>query len=176
MPDSAFQIDSQQLFRVDCDHQSGKTRGCGLCMYVNKGWWTNCELVKSHCAEVIELMTVRCRPFYLPPEFTAVFVTIVYIPPGANANKALKELHDTISLLQTKHPEAFYVVAGDFNHMKLTDTLPCFYQHVDFPTGEITLWTVCTATFAVHTKLSPTPTWVSLTTSPSCSLQHTAPY
>lgn len=109
-------------------------------MYVNKGWWTNCKLVKSQCAEAIELMTVRCRPFYLPPEFTAVFVTIVYIPPGANANKAMKELHDTISLLQTKHPEAFYVVAGDFNHIKLTDTLPCFYQHVDFPTrGDNTL-------------------------------------
>ncbi|KAK5600787.1 Astrotactin-2, partial [Crenichthys baileyi] len=41
----------------------------------------------------------------------------VMIPPGANpnTNEALKELQDTISLLQTKHPEA-YVVAGDFNH------------------------------------------------------------
>lgn len=68
-------------------------------------------------------MTVRCRPFYLPQEFTVVFVTIVYIPPGANANEALKELHDFISLLQTKHPETFYVVAGEFNHVKLKPLL-----------------------------------------------------
>ena len=136
MPDSAFQIDGLQLFRADRDHRSGKTRGGGLCVYVNEGWCTNCVLVKSYCSEAIELMTVKCRPHYLPREFTAVFVIIVYIPPGANANasEALKELHDTISSLQTKHPEAFYVVAGDFNHVKLTDTLPSFYQHVTIPT------------------------------------------
>ena len=83
---------------------------------------------------------MKCRPYYLPLEFTEVFVTIVYIPLGGNANEALKELHDNISLLQTKHPEAFYVVAGDFNHVKLTDTLPRFYQHVTIPTrGDNTL-------------------------------------
>ncbi|XP_062394808.1 ribonuclease inhibitor-like isoform X2 [Sardina pilchardus] len=142
MPDSAFQIDGLQLFRADRDHRSGKTRGGGLCVYVNGGWCTNCVLVKSYCSEAIELMTVKCRPHYLPREFTAVFVNIVYIPPGANANAnvALQELHDTISSLQTKHPEAFYVVAGDFNHVKLTDTLPSFYQHVTIPTrGDNTL-------------------------------------
>ncbi|KAI3371788.1 hypothetical protein L3Q82_024342 [Scortum barcoo] len=63
-------------------------------------------------------MTVKCRPHYLPREFTAVFVTAVYIPPGAKANEALKELHNNISSLQHKHPEAFYVVAGDFNHSR----------------------------------------------------------
>ncbi|KAI3358987.1 hypothetical protein L3Q82_015367 [Scortum barcoo] len=67
-------------------------------------------------------------------QFTAVFVTAVYIPPGAKANEALKELHNNISSLQHKHPEAFYVVAGDFNHVNLTDTLPKFYQHVTIPT------------------------------------------
>ncbi|KAI3369447.1 hypothetical protein L3Q82_007487 [Scortum barcoo] len=79
-------------------------------------------------------MTVKCRPHYLPREFTAVFVTAVYIPPGAKANEALKELHNNISSLQHKHPEAFYVVVGDFNHVNLTDTLPKFYQHVTIPT------------------------------------------
>ncbi|XP_014879206.1 uncharacterized protein LOC106940864 [Poecilia latipinna] len=140
MPDSAFQINGLQLFRADRDQRSGKTRGGGLCMYVNEGWSTNCGLVKSCCSEAIELMTEKCRPYYLPREFTAVFVTIVYIPPGANGNEVLKELHDIISSLQMKHPEAFYVVAGDFNHVKLTDTLPSFYQHVTFPTsGDNTL-------------------------------------
>ncbi len=86
MPDSAFQIDGLQLFRADRDHRSGKTRGGGLCVYVNEGWCTNCRLVKSYCSMAIELMTVKCRPYYLPREFTAVFITIVYIAPGANAN------------------------------------------------------------------------------------------
>ncbi len=86
MPDSAFQIDGLQLFRADRDHRSGKTRGGGLCVYVNEGWCTNCGLVNSYCSEAIELMAVKFRPYYLPREFNAVFITIVYIAPGANAN------------------------------------------------------------------------------------------
>ena len=66
-------------------------------MYVNEGWCTNCGLVKSYSSEAIELMTVKCRPYYLPQEFTVAFVTIVYISPGANANEALKELHTTLA-------------------------------------------------------------------------------
>lgn len=49
---------------------------------------TNYGLVNSYSSEAIKLMTVKCRPYYLPREFTAVFVIIVYIPPGANANEA----------------------------------------------------------------------------------------
>ncbi len=63
MPDSAFQIDGLQLFRADRNHRSRKTRGGGLCVYVNEGWCTNCRLVKSYCSVAIELMTVKCRPY-----------------------------------------------------------------------------------------------------------------
>jgi len=122
MPDSAFQLDGRLLFRVHRNQQSGKARGGGLCVYVNKGWCANCALVNNHCSEAIEYMTVKCRPHYLPREVTAVFVVAVYIPPDAKANEALKELHNNISSLQ--HKEASYVVAGDFNHVNLTDTLP----------------------------------------------------
>ncbi|KAL7887676.1 hypothetical protein AOLI_G00053970 [Acnodon oligacanthus] len=65
--------------------------------------------------------------------FTAVFVAPVYILPGAEAHDALKELHDHISSLHNKHPESFYMVAGNFNHIDLTNTLPEFYQHVTKP-------------------------------------------
>ncbi|KAI3370626.1 hypothetical protein L3Q82_007197 [Scortum barcoo] len=109
-------------------------------------------------------MTVKCRPHYLPREFTAVFVTAVYIPPGVN--EALKELHNNISSLQHKHPEAFYMVAGDFNHVNLTDTLPKFYQHVTIPTrGNNTLDRVYTNKQArdAYRAVPPHPTWASLT-------------
>ncbi len=38
-----------------------------------------------------------------------VFITIVYIAPGANANanEALQELHETITSLQIKHRRRF---------------------------------------------------------------------
>lgn len=63
-------------------------------------------LINSHCSEDLKHMTVKCRPHHLPREFTAVFAVAVYIAPDANANNALKELHDNISSLQNKHPEA----------------------------------------------------------------------
>ena len=50
MPDSTFQIDGLQLFPAYRDHWSGKTRGGGLCVYVNEGWCTNCGLVNGYCS------------------------------------------------------------------------------------------------------------------------------
>ncbi|KAI4897621.1 hypothetical protein NFI96_030293 [Prochilodus magdalenae] len=99
MPDSAFQLAGRQLFQADRNQLSGKARGGGLCVYINKGWCTNCVVVNALCSEATEQLTVKCRPQYLPREFTAVFVIAVYIAPDANANNALKELHDNISSL-----------------------------------------------------------------------------
>ena len=67
-------------------------------------------------------------------EFTAVFIIAIYLPPHANANAALGELHDTIYTLQNKYPEVLYVVAGDFNHVCLRETLPMLQQHVNIAT------------------------------------------
>ena len=83
---------------------------------------------------------VKCRPFYLPKEFTSTVVTAAYIPPDANAKLAMKELHAAISKRQTLNPEAAFIVAGDFNHSNLKTVLPKFHQHVSCPTrGDKTL-------------------------------------
>ncbi len=39
----------------------------------------------------------------------------VYIPPQASTNQALKELYGNISEQETVHPDAAFVVTGDFN-------------------------------------------------------------
>ena len=48
IPDSALQLTGLQLVRADRDmDRSGKTRGGGLCFYVNNAWCTNVtEMVK----------------------------------------------------------------------------------------------------------------------------------
>ena len=48
MPESAFQLDDQIFFRSDCYQLSGKTKGGGLCIYVNRSWCTICLLVRRH--------------------------------------------------------------------------------------------------------------------------------
>lgn len=32
----------------------------------------------------IELITVKCRTFYLPHELMAIYITGIYLPPSAN--------------------------------------------------------------------------------------------
>ena len=82
----------------------------------------------------MEYLSVRCRPFYLPREFTVIIITAVYIPPDANIKTALDSLLTAISNQQCDHPDGVYVIAGDFNKANLKTVLPKFHQHVHCPT------------------------------------------
>ena len=82
-------------------------------------------------------MVIKCRPFYLPWEFTAILLVAVYIPPSSNSSnrsEALSELYQHISEQQTAHPDAFLILAGDFNHTDPKTVFPKTHQHIDFPT------------------------------------------
>ncbi len=82
-------------------------------------------------------MIIKCRPFYLPREYTAILLVAVYIPPSSNNNnrsEALNGLYQHISGQQTAHPDAFLILAGDFNHADLKSVFPKIQHHVDFPT------------------------------------------
>ncbi len=79
-------------------------------------------------------MFVKCRPFYLPREFTAIVIVAVYIPTCAHDKDALRELYSAISEQQTNNPNGFFIIAGDFNNANLNTVLPKFYQHVNFAT------------------------------------------
>lgn len=81
------------------------------------------------------LKLIKCRPYYLPRELTAVFIVVVYIPLSAKASEAQGELHENICSLQNNHPDAFNVIAGDFNNVNLMDITPRFYQYVTIVTG-----------------------------------------
>ncbi len=105
-----------------------------MCVYINKEWCKNAAVLSKHCSPLVEIMFVKCRPFYLPREFTAIVIVAVYIPPCANAKDALRDLYSAISEQQTNNPDGFFLIAGDFNHANLKTVLPKFYQHVNFAT------------------------------------------
>ncbi len=133
--DSAIQLNRLTCCRSDRDTTlSGKSRGGGLCVYINKEWCNNTAVVSKHCSSLVEFMFVKCRLFYMPREFTAIVIVAVYIPPCANAKDALREPYCTISEKQTNNPDSFFIIAGDFNHANLKTVLPKFYQHVNFAT------------------------------------------
>ncbi|XP_054643226.1 uncharacterized protein LOC129187667 [Dunckerocampus dactyliophorus] len=134
IPDSAIQLETFAAYRGDRTLASGKHRGGGVCVYVNKRWCTDVQTMEKHCSQDIELLMVKCRPFYLPREFSAVYLTAVYIPPRANTANALGLLHDIIDKHETKHPDAVFIISGDFNHCNLRTVLPKYYQYVSFTT------------------------------------------
>ncbi|KAK0135720.1 hypothetical protein N1851_028397 [Merluccius polli] len=133
-PDSVIQLETHSVHRGDRTSASGKNKGGGVCVYINNRWCSDVQVVEKHCSVDIEVLMVKCRPFYLPREFSAVFILVVYIPPRADRTAALGLLHDTISKHETTHPDAVLVVAGDFNHCNLRTVLPKYHQHVSFPT------------------------------------------
>ncbi|KAK0141960.1 RNA-directed DNA polymerase from mobile element jockey [Merluccius polli] len=139
--DAGVQLEGLILHRADrVASLTGKQRGGGLAVYINKSWCQDSVVVSTLCSSNIEFMTVKCRPFYTPRELTAVIVTAVYVPPSANCKEAMAELYTNISETQTDHPDAFFIIAGDFNQASLKSVMPKFYQHVNIATrGENTL-------------------------------------
>jgi hypothetical protein len=75
---------------------------------------------------------ISCEPYYLPREFSSIFLVAVYLPPQTDVGTktSLNELYKTISKQDHFHPEAALRVAGDFNAGKLNSFLHHFYQHV----------------------------------------------
>ncbi len=86
------------------------------------------------CSPHLEHLSIICRPFYLPREFSSIVITSVYIPPQADTSLALPDLHDVLSGYNNKHPDAAFIIAGDFNKANLKKVLPNFHQHISCPT------------------------------------------
>ncbi|KAI2645711.1 RNA-directed DNA polymerase from mobile element jockey [Labeo rohita] len=135
--DNAIALAEHHTFRADrTADDSGKTRGGGLCIYVNKAWCMNSVIIGRHCSANLEFLMFKCRLFYLPREFTSTIITAAYIPPDADAKLAMNELHAAVSKQQNVHPEAAFIVVGDFNHSNLKTVLPKFHQNIFCHTRE----------------------------------------
>ncbi len=94
----------------------------------------NISILSRSCSPHLEHLSIICRPFYLPREFSAVTATAVYIPPQADTSLALSKLHEELSGYINKHPDAASIIAGDFNKANLRKVMPTFHQHVSCPT------------------------------------------
>ncbi|KAI4873821.1 hypothetical protein NFI96_014420, partial [Prochilodus magdalenae] len=117
-PDSAIQLQTHSVHRGDRTAASGKNKGGGVCVFVNNRWCSDIKTVEKHCSTDLELLMVKCRPFYLPREFSAVFILAVYIPPRANSATALGLLHDAISKQETAHPDANNILDQVYSNVR----------------------------------------------------------
>ncbi len=143
VPDNAVTLsDNFSVLRMDRTAEAGKTKGGGVCFMINKKWCDprNISILLRSCSAHLEHLSIICRPFYLPREFTSIIITAVYIPPQADTSVALSTLHDELSGYINKHPDAASIIAGDFNKANLRKVMPNFHQHISCPTrGQNTL-------------------------------------
>ncbi len=137
VPDNAVtQSDNFSVLRMDRTAEARKTKGGGVRFFINKKWCDprNISILSRSCLPHLEHLSIICRPFYLPREFSSTVVTAVYIPPQADSSLALSKLHDELSGYINIHPDAAYIVAGDFNKANLKKVIPNFHQHISCPT------------------------------------------
>ena len=69
----------------------GRQIGGEVCIYIKNAWCRHTHTVSSHCSAELECLFVKCRPLWLPREFSAVILCAVYIHPAANTDIALKK-------------------------------------------------------------------------------------
>lgn len=108
---------SYTVFREDRSAaDSGKTRGGGTA-----------ALIKQSCCTDSMIISKSAFP-------KCIIVSVVYIPPSAEEEAALRELHDMINKHENTYPDTAFIILGDFNHCNLQKNIPKLYQFVTFPT------------------------------------------
>ena len=86
------------------------------------------------CTPDIELLTVSLRPLYLPRECPQLFVTVVYIQPRANVDRAAQHICDVTQKLDALSADAPKFLLGDFTQCKLENCLQTYHQYITCPT------------------------------------------
>ena len=129
-PDNYFQLDGFKMLRSDREGDQCKNSGGGLCIYVNDEWCKDCKIVNTQCDKNLELMTVSLRPFYLPREFSKIYVCNVYVPPDGNARIAAENICNEIENCERINPDSLIIICGDFNHCNAQELLTNYTQYV----------------------------------------------
>ncbi|GFS06271.1 ReO_6 protein [Elysia marginata] len=140
-PDEIVKPPGYFIFRHDRDKiVTEKKDGGGVCFLISDKWCRNVKIISKCCTKNIEYLTIKCRPYYLPREFSSVTLTAVYIHPQANNQEALNDLRSTITNNENRDPDTLSIISDDFNQANLTTVLPDYNQNVTCPTrGKNTL-------------------------------------
>ncbi len=171
VPDSAIELTGFSVHRSDRTKElTGKSKGGGVCFYINNSWCDerNIHPIKSFCSPDLEFHTLLCRPFWLPREFTAIIITAVYIPPQANTDQALRELYGNISEQETAHPDAAFIITGDFNKANFRTIAPKYFQHITINTRGDRVLDIATPPSGTLTNPSPAHLSANRITPPFC--------
>ncbi|KAI2662337.1 putative RNA-directed DNA polymerase from transposon BS [Labeo rohita] len=143
IPDNGLHISGFQLFRSDrIAELTGKTRGGGLCFYINESWCSDVTTLKNMCSN-LEALFINCKPFYSPQEFSSFILVNVYVPPDACVSAAMQQLAEQITDTKQHYPDSPLIILGDVNKANLSRELPKYRQHVKCPTRDSNILDHC---------------------------------
>lgn len=110
----AVQLPRFSVHYKDRTEDSGKTRGGGVGIMVNGRWCSegNINHLSDLCLPDLEYLALKCRPLYLPREFTLSLIVNVYIPLQANTDTALTILYRDICSFQLPIPDTALIITG----------------------------------------------------------------
>uniref|UniRef100_A0A8C6P8Y0 Reverse transcriptase domain-containing protein n=1 Tax=Nothobranchius furzeri TaxID=105023 RepID=A0A8C6P8Y0_NOTFU len=135
IPDNGLYLPGFCLHRADREKEPpGKTKGGGICFYINECWCTDATVLSKHCSSNLETIFLNCKPFYSPREISSFILIGVYIHPQADVSVALQTLADQVTSTENKYPDSVLIILGDFNQAKLNSELPKYRQHIRCPT------------------------------------------
>lgn len=132
-PDSTYEIDGFKLVRSD---RRGlvKQKGGGVGLYINERWCSQVTIKETYCSEDIEYLVVSCRPFYLPREFSNIYIFVVYITTSADVKVAGEKLQNCVNKWEASNAEGINIIMGDFNKCIFDRYIPTYEQCVKIPT------------------------------------------
>ncbi|KAK0155344.1 hypothetical protein N1851_002301 [Merluccius polli] len=93
VPDNAINLAERNVFRADWAADSGKSKGGGLCIYVNNAWCTDSSIIESHCSENAEYLMILVNFYRSTIESILTnCVTVWYGNCSASDQKALQRV------------------------------------------------------------------------------------
>ncbi len=135
-PDSAVNLEGFTLVRMDRNQNSGKSKGGGVCAFINNKYCYPLHITIKHqvCTKDIELLELCLRPYYLPREIHQIRLFIVYIAPSADTQAAAAIIHELVTQAEAEAPDAAKIILVDFNSCRLDEHLPTYQQYISCPT------------------------------------------
>lgn len=130
MPSLLIEVQGFSFIRADRSASSGKSRGGGICVFVNGRWCSHTTVKSTVCNPDIELLCLSLRPFYLPREFGNILICVVYVPPSGKAANAVSVIRDCIQVQLQHTPGAPVFILGDLNQCKMESALSGYEQYV----------------------------------------------
>ena len=112
--DSVVEIQGYKIVRRDrLTHQHG-----GFCVYIKNGLKFEIRDMPQ-CCDNHEILWLKLKPNRLPRGFCCIMIAVVYHPPGADHHSFMNHLFASMSTAESLYPTCGFIVAGDFNRVKL---------------------------------------------------------